>query len=80
MSDGGTIKQWAAYVGLIAFFLAAIASTTYTLNGRMNALDRRMERLEDQVGALDRKFEQLLVALAGRGVVTPATIGSKHSK
>ena len=83
-------KQWGAYMGLIAVFVTATASTTYTLNSRMDALDRRMERVEDKIDALgqkfdrkfddlDKKLDQLLLALASRGVVLPAKMDGKQS-
>ncbi len=58
-------KQWGAYVGLIAVFVTATASTTYTLNSRMDSLDsrmaaleRRVERVEDKIDELDKKLDR----------------------
>ena len=84
-------KQWGAYMGLIAVFVTATASTTYTLNSRMAALERRIELLDGKIEALDQKFDrkfdeldkkldQLLLALASRGVVLPAKMDGKQSE
>ena len=51
-------KQWGAYMGLIAVFVTATASTTYTLNSRMAALERRIELLDGKIEALDQKFDR----------------------
>ncbi len=85
------VKQWGAYAGLIAVFVTATASTTYTLNSRMAALERRVERVEDKIDELDKKLDrkfdeldkkldQLLLALASRGVVLPAKMDGKQAE
>ncbi len=74
-----TTKTTVSYVGLLAVFVTATGYMTFTLNGRMDSLDRRMDslerrmdRIEAKIDSLDQKFDKLLIALAGRGLVLPA--------
>lgn len=45
----------------------------------MGALERRIERVEDKIDAMDQEFDKLLMALASRGVVLPVKTGSEVS-
>ena len=84
-------QQWTMFVGLISVMIAAMGFMTYTLNARMGSLEVRMNNIETRIVGLDtmvdQKFEalneklnQLLIALAGRGVNLPAKPEGKHSR